>query len=101
MVGMVAEGHLPIGLSHLFVGGRAGDAEGAIGFLKGDINVWLPLLLLLLVVGEVVGGAMPVGEMEGGTPVHGVDEPAKEESPKESSATAYAVADDAEYPFIA
>ena len=49
----------------------------------------------------IVGGAMPVGEMEGGAPVHGVDEPAKEESPKEPSATAYAVADDAEYPFIA
>ena len=104
-IGMIAQGQLAVGLAHLLVGCVARDAEGAVGFLERDVDVWMPCLLLcvLLVLaafGGVVGGGAPEGEADRGAPEHGVDEPAEEEPEQEALATTEVHANETEYPLI-
>ena len=88
-VGVISEGELAICLPHFVVGCCAWDAEGAIGFLERDVDVWLPrllpvllvlLLMLLLIVEGIVVCSPAICEVDGWPAEHGVEKPSEEKA---------------------
>ena len=84
---------MSIGLAHFFVCSCLADTECPVGFLQGDVDVWLPLALFFLIAGEVVCAVLK-GEVDSRTSVDAVEEPTEQKAEDKAPTTGYAPTDD-------